>query len=382
MSYFFVIFLSLYGLVNFYVIKRMFQVIPLAPLPVKIVLIIVFISCAASYILSKTLLSTLNNWVYDWFALIGSYWFAVILYSFLLCLVYDIVRLLRYIIIAAGRGSIRIPLPDGIIMLVFSIVVVIAIITYGNYNLRDIKEKYYSFEISNSKHENETLRVFFFSDAHITSLNNGKMLRKILGLIEKNKPDLVLLGGDILDDKFANLERIGVGTLLQKFKAPLGVYAIPGNHEYISGYKEASNYLQSNGIPILRDSVVAINDLIQIIGRDDQSSTRFWGKKRKTLDELFEGVDKNIPSILLDHQPFNLESVVRFSPAIQLSGHTHSGQMFPFNIVTKWIYELRDGYLRKGNTHFIVSSGVSGWGPPIRTGSDSEVIIIDIKFTK
>jgi predicted MPP superfamily phosphohydrolase len=127
--------------------------------------------------------------------------------------------------------------------------------------------------------------------------------------------------------------------------------------------------------------VVTLKGGIQLIGRIDKDSFRFFRKERLTLDSLMKDIDTTKPVILLDHQPFHLSEAAEKGVDLELSGHTHNGQMWPLNYITGKIYELSYGYLKKGNTNFIVSSGFGLWGPRVRSGSRSEVMLITIHFT-
>ncbi len=194
------------------------------------------------------------------------------------------------------------------------------------------------------------------------------------------KPDIVLLLGDIVDGEIGPVLR---GDLLQYFTIPEcndGLYAITGNHEFIGGAARTIPYIESKGIRMLKDEIITIEGGIQLIGRLDRDSRRFYGKERISLDELMKQVDTLKPVILLDHQPFHLDESVKYGVDLELSGHTHNGQMWPLNYVTEMIYELSYGYLKKGNTQFIVSSGYGLWGPRVRSGSRSEILLINITF--
>ena len=123
-----------------------------------------------------------------------------------------------------------------------------------------------------------------------------------------------------------------------------------------------------------------INNSFYLAGRDDRDSKRFSGKERKGLDKVLEGINLSLPVIMMDHQPFNLQQVVDAGVDFQLSGHTHHGQLWPFGYITNAIYEISWGYKQKGNSHFYVSSGYGGWGPPVRTGNRPEILDIYITF--
>jgi uncharacterized protein len=131
---------------------------------------------------------------------------------------------------------------------------------------------------------------------------------------------------------------------------------------------------------MLRDSSIKIDNAFYLIGREDKNITTFANKKRKSLGELVQQVDKSNPLILMNHQPTDLDETVKNDIDIQFSGHTHDGQLFPLNFITNLVYELGTGYLRKGQTNFYVSTGVGTWGPPVRIGNSPEIVNIKLKF--
>jgi hypothetical protein len=381
MPLFIVIFLSIYGLANYYILHRSLQALPFLPLPAKIAVWVVFIAGMFSYILSRLVFAKISSVLYDAVLWFGSMWFAVVLYGFMICLVIDILRLLRLLIMAATKYQLSLPAPAGWQVFSVAALLVLGILIYGHWNFRNVKLKEYSLSMHNPQKAGQKLRIFYFSDSHFTSINNGSLLKKIRTLIEQSKPDLILMGGDVVDDTPENLERHQIGLGLQNITAPLGAYTCLGNHEYFNRFDEATRYLQAHGISVLRDSSVNIGDFVTVIGRDDLSGRRQNGE-RKSIPELMKASgNASLPVILLDHQPFHLEQAEAAGVALQLSGHTHHGQMFPANLITSRIYELSWGYLKKGNTDFYVSSGIGGWGPLVRTASDAEAVIFDITFT-
>jgi len=191
----------------------------------------------------------------------------------------------------------------------------------------------------------------------------------------------VLLCGDLVDGDVASAIRKNLGRQIQKIKTPMGVYAIPGNHEYIGGIQKTLPYLESININILRDKTLVLPNGVQLVGRDDRDNRRMGEENgRKSLKELMTGLDKTFPVIVMNHQPFNLDEAVTEGADLHLSGHTHHGQLWPFNYITKAVYELSWGYLKKGETNFYVSSGFGSWGPPVRLGNTPEVVVFNLKF--
>ena len=135
-----------------------------------------------------------------------------------------------------------------------------------------------------------------------------------------------------------------------------------------------------SGINVLRDKAILINNSFYVIGRDDISQESQTKVKRKELSDIIKDLDKSRPLILMDHQPRNFDDTQKQGIDLQVSGHTHRGQLFPANLITNAIFELDYGYLQKNNSNFIVSSGYGTWGPPIRIGSRSEIVEININL--
>jgi predicted MPP superfamily phosphohydrolase len=261
-----------------------------------------------------------------------------------------------------------------------TLIISFILIAGGFINALTPRVKTYDITINKSAGALKDFRIAAVSDIHLGSIIRKRSIRKLSEILKEHEPDLVLLLGDIVDGDLGPVLR---DDLLKYFTCPKctdGLYAITGNHEFIGGAKRTIPYIESKGIRILKDEVVTIEGGIQLIGRLDRDSKMFYRTERKTLAELVTGIDASKPVILLDHQPFNLGESEKYGIDLQLSGHTHNGQMWPLNYLTASMFELSYGYKKKGNTQFIVSSGFGIWGPRIRSASRSEVLIINIRF--
>jgi predicted MPP superfamily phosphohydrolase len=267
-------------------------------------------------------------------------------------------------------------------LLFFSIVnlAVIFIIITGYLNAINPVIKKLKIKIDKKSGKLNSLKIAVASDIHLGTVINRRRLKNIVNKINSIEPDIILLPGDVVDEDIGPVIKQNAGELLRTLKAKYGVFAITGNHEYIGGAEAACNYLTEHGIVELRDRAVLIDDSFYLVGREDRASKGFAGILRKPLNLLLEGVDKNLPVILMDHQPAHLEEAEKYKIDLQLSGHTHHGQLWPFNYITKKIYEVSTGYKKKGETHYYVSCGVGSWGPPIRTGNRPEIISLILEF--
>jgi len=219
------------------------------------------------------------------------------------------------------------------------------------------------------------------SDVHLGTIVGPKRLSLLVTEVNRLQPDLLLLPGDILDDHPGSWSENELVESLTKLKARYGKYAVPGNHEYLGGRIEKNiALLERSGIRVLRDACVLVGNSFYLAGRDEKMARIISGKARLPLAQLLAGIDRTRPVILMDHQPVDLDEALREGVDLQLSGHTHVGQMFPNRFVTRRVYEIDWGYLQKENLQVVVSSGFGTWGPPIRVGNYPEIVAIDLGF--
>jgi predicted MPP superfamily phosphohydrolase len=377
MLVFFSIVLTIYSLVNYYLYVKGYKAIP-ALQNNRLIYSVIFFLFAILFIIAKILESRHSSVITDILNIVGGFWLAFMLYGFFFFLLSDIIMLiLRISGIINGENIVLYRRWSFITIASASLLLIVG----GFINAIIPVTREYNIAINKSAGSVKILRIAAVSDIHLGSIIRKRSLKKMSAMINDMKPDLVLLLGDIVDGEIGPVLR---GDLLQYFTWPEctdGLYAITGNHEFIGGAGKTIPYIESKGIRVLKDEMVTLPGGIQLIGRIDRDSFRFYGKERMTLGELMKQADTTRPIILLDHQPFHLEESQKYGADLQLSGHTHNGQMWPLNYVTSMIYELSSGYLKKGNTNFIVSSGYGLWGPRVRSGSRSEVLMINLTFT-
>jgi uncharacterized protein len=373
---FLTIVLTIYSLANIYIYFKGYHSLQ-AFRNFKLVYFIVFLLLALTFIAGKILEARHSSVLSDTLNIIGGFWMAFMLYGFLFLFISDIISVILRIAGVIDRGNI---MQFRKWAFIFTLIISSLLITGGFINALIPHVKNYDINIDKSAGGLNGLRVAAVSDIHLGSIIRKRSLKKLSDILVSLKPDLVLLLGDIVDGEMGPVLR---GDLLKYFSCPKcsdGLYAITGNHEFIGGAKKTIPYIESKGIRILKDEVVSIDGGIQLIGRLDRDSKRFFGKDRITLSELIHGIDVSRPVILLDHQPFELDESEKYGVDLQLSGHTHNGQMWPLNYITGMIYELSYGYMKKGKTQFIVSSGFGIWGPRVRSASRSEILLLNIKF--
>jgi uncharacterized protein len=377
MIVFFSIVLTIYSLANIYIYYKGYRSLPILQ-ENRLIYALAFFVLAAVFIAAKFLESRHSSLITDILNIIGGFWLAFMLYGFLFFIVSDLVLAGLRIFGVIGGENILLFRKWAFVGTVSASALLIA---GGFINAVIPVVKNYDIDINKYAGGIRNLRIAAVSDIHIGSIIRKRSLKKLSGILNDLHPDLVLLLGDIVDGELGPVLR---GDLLQYFTCPKctdGLYAITGNHEFIGGGNRTIPYIESKGIRVLKDEIVRLEGDIQLVGRIDRDSRRFYQKERMALDSLMAKVDTSKPVILLDHQPFHLRETAQRGVDLQLSGHTHNGQIWPLNYITARIYELSYGYLKIGSTHFIVSSGYGLWGPRVRSGSRSEVMLININFT-
>jgi hypothetical protein len=377
MLIFFLIAFTVYFLTNLYIYIKGLKTIPPGD-SLRLLYTIALILLASAFIAGKILERNNSTVFTDILNIIGGFWLGFMLYAFLLLIISDIsLLILRLSGILKAENVPLFKKWSYLVTLAISSVLIIG----GFINALIPVTKEYDIIVNKPAGGLKNLRIAAVSDIHLGSIIRKRSIKKLSVMLQKTKPDIVFLLGDIVDGDLGPVLR---DDLLSYFTCPKckdGLLAITGNHEFIGGASITIPYIEKNGIRILKDEVVTLNGGIQIVGRIDRDGFRFDGKRRLSLEELMKQVDKNKPIILLDHQPVKLGEAENEGVDLQLSGHTHNGQLWPLNYVTRLIYEVSYGYKRKANTQYIVSSGFGIWGPRIRSGSRSEVLLINVTFS-
>ena len=372
-------FFSVFGIVNFYVFLRGWQVIPSGSgfRPVYAVLYwLVALSFFGGRWFENILPSGLTS-VLTW---VGSFWVAAILYLLLATIVLDALRVVNHFL-PFFPGAVTENYARAKLMTTGIVIGAVALTLLGGFiNSRVLRVKELELTVNKQAGELKSLDIVVASDIHIGTIIGRSRLGTIVDKINALSPDVVLLPGDIIDSRIELIIRKNKGEDLKRIQARYGVFAVPGNHEYIGGGEEAIRYLSERNITVLRDESVKVKDSFFIVGREDRSVNRFLGQTRKDLEVLMDDVDRRFPLILMDHQPYDPHEAAENGIDLYLAGHTHYGQLWPFRYVVRAIYELAWGYGRVGNTHYYVTSGAGTWGPPVRTGTHSEIVFIRLNF--
>ena len=300
-------------------------------------------------------------------------------YSFLLVVAYlllcfsvvDVIRMANYLFhfAPAGMTSFRFwSMMSGLLVIAIAMII-------GNYKFNHPEIVHLELQ-SNKPVQNKEIKIVAASDIHLGNDIDKNYLKKYVQLINDQHPDIILLAGDICDRSLKPLMHQKMNEELENLNARLGVYAIPGNHEYYSeNLQKTLQFYEDAGIKVLTDSVSLIDKSFYVVGRKDRMD-----KSRAKLSTILSSLATDKPIILLDHQPSALEEAIQNNVDLQISGHTHEGQVFPANLLVKGMFEAGYGYFKKKNTHLYVSSGLGLWGPPYRIGTQSEIVVIHFKY--
>ena len=256
------------------------------------------------------------------------------------------------------------------------VVLVLLIYGYGVFEANTIQVNHLVITSPKIPAQAKTIRIAQISDVHLGLIVRQHRLRKILARVEEAKPDLLVSTGDLVDGQLNNLT--GVVRLLADFNPPLGKIAVTGNHEFYAGLKDALFFTEQAGFQVLRDKGISLGG-INLIGVDDDYSTSFDQKHTRPEKELFAGLPKDRFTILLKHRPVvTAESLGLFD--LQLSGHTHNGRIFPFNLITRLKFSYLTSQINVLESGLLyINRGSGTWGPPIRIFAPPEVTIIDLK---
>ena len=344
---------------NLYVYIRLLQSITHTHTAIKVLFSTLFwLSAFALFVAIALRDAELPHNIQRTMFVVGSVWMVFILYMVLATLLVDVLHLL----IPTLNHRVWYALGATLILLV------------GGYiNYRTPRVERFNLDIAKSSHTTP-MRIVAISDVHLGYGTTRKDLARYVDRIERERADVVVIIGDLIDNSVTPVEREDMCAEFARLRTREGIYMVAGNHEYISGIDDIERYLATTPIHLLRDSIVTLSNGVQLLCRDDRSN-----RTRLNLEELVAKADNALPIVLLDHQPYDISrSAATGVVDLHLSGHTHRGQVWPLSWATDAMYEQSYGYRKWGAMHAYVSSGLSLWGPPFRIGTHSEIVVIDI----
>lgn len=355
-----------------YTAVRLHRILPLT-MGLRIILILLFVLGIAGMILffiaGEKMTLAVSRGLYQF----STSWLIAFFYLFITVMIIDVLRLLNGAFLLIDKETMHAAFRNNIATSATIFGLVALLLLLGN--MRYHRKKRESIEILTHKIE-KPVRIVGISDLHIGYTISAKEVTKWVELINAEKPDMVVIAGDIIDNHLRVVVKDSVEAVLQQIDAPMGVYSCTGNHDLMFALKEDAGFYKRSEITLLRDSLFTL-DGITLIGRDD-----YTNRKRQPLQNIMKQTDQLGFTLLLDHQPLHLDESVKNEIDFQFSGHTHRGQIFPASLIADGLFELSHGYMQKGKTHFYVSSGIGIWGGKFRIGTRSEYLVLDLKPAK
>jgi uncharacterized protein len=306
----------------------------------------------------------------------GYLWMGFLLLFFSTSILFEFCRFLVYLtglVLRADAGTL---LPSVRMFFLVPAAVSLAIVLYGALDARFIRSE--SLVIHSAKIPKETgrIRIVQISDVHVGTIVRDRYLAEILRKVREAEPDLLVSTGDLVDGQGNDLSE--AAEQLREIRPRFGKFAITGNHEFYAGIDEALNFTAKAGFTILRGSVATVAGAVDLVGVDDLEVQRFAGLGHPSDREILGRTGNGRFKIFLKHRPLvEKESVNAFD--LQLSGHTHKGQIFPFSLLTRLVFPFHAGnYSLAGGGLLHVSRGTGTWGPPVRFLAPPEITVIDL----
>ena len=362
MPFFFVFVLAGYVLGNIYVFVRGLQALGHLSFVLRFSYCALFWIC---FLLILTIFAFRNSKHIPFltghvFYQIGTGWLVFILYMIIFLACTDLIKVFNH---SFNYGY------------YISLLLTSCLLIYGYFNYQHPKKQVFNIVINKPLAGVDQLKIVALSDWHLGFGTNKSRFKRDVDLINTEKPDIILIGGDLIDNSTTPVIVGEMEKELNRLQARLGIFMTPGNHEYISGIEACQDFLQKTNIQLLKDSLVTLPCGLQIVGRDDHSY-----RNRLAANDWARLTDSSKPLIIIDHQPYQLQEAQQMKADLQFSGHTHNGQVIPLNYITNYLFELGYGFKKMNDTYYYVSSGIALWGPPFRIGSQSEIVVFNCSF--
>lgn len=367
---------TIYGCAHVYVFSRIKAAFPLltAPQQAGLILLMTFMVTA------PILVRVSERYGYEsaacLLAYIGYLWMGVLFLFFMISILIDLCRLLIHLtgrVIPISPSSL---IPSPLYLFMVPLLVSTALNAYGFFEAKNIRTERLVLKSAKIPKEIGRIRIVQISDVHIGMIIRNERLEKIAEAVRLAEPDILLSTGDMLDGQLDNI--LPAADLLREIRPKFGKVAVTGNHEFFAGIGAALDFHQRAGFAVLRGEALTLAGVISIAGVDDATGQRFGQYRGGPEKELLAALPKETVNLLLKHRPdVEPDSLGLFD--LQLSGHTHRGQIWPFIMFTKLVFPFHSGYyaLPKGS-HLYVSRGTGTWGPPVRFLAPPEVTVIDL----
>jgi hypothetical protein len=307
---------------------------------------------------------------------VGYSWMGFVFLCFSCFILIDLYRLLIYAggLILPGFFSHLHPSPGYSFLLSF--LLSLSIFFYGYFEAKHIRTERIVLKTSKIPKEIGRLKIAQISDVHLGMIVREERLTRILREVKKANPDIFLSTGDLVDGQINNLS--GAAETLREINPQYGKFAITGNHEFYAGLSQSLDFAQNAGFSVLRGQGITVAGLINLVGVDDPAGKSFGLFRGVSEKELLSGLPREKFTLLLKHRP-DLERSALGLFDLQISGHTHQGQIFPFRLITRLFYRYDGGFFHLlDNSYLYVSRGAGTWGPPLRFLAPPEVTVYEL----
>lgn len=372
----FVTIISIIGGANFYVAKRIYQCVNFFLPNLRFFICLIFFVAMTLIMIMGFANSFLpiGQKAAHILDVISSYWMGFFMYLLIFIILSDAAML----VIRLVKSSKWKYMPAlRMITVLTAVIFTIVTVTYGLIHVGNIKHVSYNIELSDKK-MSEEINLVLITDLHLGSARSEARLNGIVNEINSLQPDVVCIAGDFFNTDFNSIQNVEeTAQILKTISAKYGVYACLGNHDGGKTLDKMLDFLEQCKIKALNDEYITVDNLFTLVGRLDASAIGGYNNMtRKSLSDVLEGTDKTLPIIVMDHNP---ACIREYSGEVDLvlSGHTHKGQVFPGSLITNAMYIVDYGhYVEENGTQIIVSSGIGTWGPPMRVGSNSEIVSV------
>jgi uncharacterized protein len=306
----------------------------------------------------------------------GYLWMGLLFLFFSSSLVIDLYRLLIYLSGMIVRCDLSLISPSKRAAFFIPFFAAVVVCFYGYFEARDIRTERVRISTPKIPAGAGRVKIVQISDVHLGLIVREERLKRILREVKRESPDILVSTGDLVDGQINNVA--GLACLFAEINPKYGKFAVTGNHEFYAGLGQALEFTTKAGFTVLRSDKFAIEGLLTIAGVDDPSGMRSGLSHSRSERELLSEIHPDTFTILLKHRPLvDTHSIGLFD--LQLSGHVHKGQIFPFSLITWLYYPVHAGKLNiRDNSLLYVSRGSGTWGPPIRFLSPPEVTVIEL----
>jgi uncharacterized protein len=373
---FLTVFLSLYGLLHYYFYRKLTGVVRLRPaygIAVAAVLVLLLSFPIVSNIAARADLPSFAAFT----AFTGYIWMGFIFLFFSTHLLFDLHTVTMLACSRIFRFSTEAFRPARRVSFAAVLLITTAVTLYGLVEARSIRVERVVLKTGNMPSGVEPIRIVQIADMHLGAINGQEMARRVVGIIKELDPHILVSTGDLVDRGIHDAD--SVAETLKGIEAPYGKYAVMGNHEFYAGVKGATAFTRRAGFRMLRNEGVVAGGMVNVAGVDDPAGKRLGLRASSTEEEVLDRLSRRRPTILLKHQP-RVNEGSRGMFDLQLSGHTHKGQIFPFSLVTSLVFPFHSGFFELDhNAGLYVSRGTGTWGPPLRFLAPPEITLIELR---